>query len=136
MIVGDSITKNVEGWRLGRSTKTKTTIKSFAGATVANCYHYFKPPLDKEPEQVIIHVGTNDLKDISARCTAESIVDLASWPSPEHPAMEIGISEITTRVDHDDPGDKVKEVKKNPEEILSSKRMANHMPRQHQRELS
>ena len=112
MIIGDSTLKNVEGWRIGRNTRTRTTIKSFPGAAVADCYHYFKPPLDSKPDEVIIHVGANDLKTNSARSTAESIVDLASWTASERPTTTISISEVTTREDQDGLGGKVKEVNK------------------------
>ena len=112
MIIGDSTLKNVEGWRIGRSTRTRTTIKSFPGAAVADCYHYFKPPLDSKPDEVIIHVGANDLKTNSARSTAESIVDLPSWTASQRPTITISISEVTTREDQDGLGCKVKEVNK------------------------
>ena len=82
MILGKSILKNVDGWRIGRSTKT--TIKSFSGASVSDCY-YFKPPLECDPNQIINHVGTNDLKYKPARDVAEKIVDLAAWKSKECP---------------------------------------------------
>lgn len=112
MVLGDSIIKNVEAWRIGRSTKTKTTIKSFPGASVADCYHYFKPPLESDPDQIIIHVGTNDLKSNSARDAAESIVDLATWTTCECPSATIAISELTTRGDQEELGSKVSEVNK------------------------
>ena len=65
--------------RISRSTKNRTSVKSFPGASVADCYDYFKPPLKNQPEEVIVHVGTNDLKTKSARETAEGIVDLVQW---------------------------------------------------------
>ena len=93
-------------------TRTRTTIKSFPGASVADCYHYFKLPLDTKPDEVIIHVGTNDLKTNSARSTEDSIVDLASWTASERPTTKISISEDITRKDQDGLGCKVKEVNK------------------------
>lgn len=68
LILGDSILKQVEGWKLGQSTKTRTKVKCFLGACVNECYayDYFKPPLKSNPDEVIVHVGTNDLKAKSA----------------------------------------------------------------------
>ena len=112
LVLGDSVVKNVDGWRIGRSTKTRTTVKSFSGATVSDCYHYFKPPLESDPDQIIVHVGTNDLKTQSARSTAESIVDLTNWCSAECPSAKIAVSELTTRQDQECLDRKVSEVNK------------------------
>ena len=112
LVLGDSVVKNVDGWRIGRSTKTRTTVKSFSGATVSDCYHYFKPPLESDPDQIIVHVGTNDLKTQSARSTAESIVDLTNWCSVECPSAKIAVSELTTRQDQECLDRKVSEVNK------------------------
>ena len=38
---------------------------------------YLKPELEHEPSEVILHVGTNDLKSRKPEEVAESIVDLA-----------------------------------------------------------
>ena len=37
---------------------------------------YLKPNLELSPDNVILHIGTNDLKDKQPRQVAESIVDL------------------------------------------------------------
>ena len=38
---------------------------------------FIKPILRKEPDNIIIHVGTNDVKAQEPRLTAEGIVNLA-----------------------------------------------------------
>ena len=112
MILGDSIIKHVEGWRIGRSTETKTSVKSFPGASVKDCYDYFKPAMNSKPDEVIIHIGTNDLKSKSARETAESVVDLAKWTESSFPTVKIRISESTCRNDQEELGHKVVEANK------------------------
>lgn len=49
---------------------------SFPGATTTDMEHYLQPSLATKPKAIILHVGTNDLKDSSsARNVAEKIVD-------------------------------------------------------------
>ena len=73
-------------------------MKSFPSATVSDWYHYFKPPLDGDPD-IIVHVGTNNLKTQLARSIAESIVDLANWCSAKCPSAKISVSELMSRQD-------------------------------------
>ena len=63
VILGDSIVKNVYGNAITKSTKPKkrVMIKKFSGAKIEDMYHYVKPPQEKQPVKIIIHVGTNDL---------------------------------------------------------------------------
>ena len=112
LILGDSMIKNVEGWRIGRSTKTRTQVKSFPGAFVSDCYDYFKPPLKCSPDEIVVHIGTNDLKTSSARNTAESIVDLAQWLETLLPFAKISLSELTCRDDFEGSKHKVAETNK------------------------
>ena len=64
--------------RLQRSIGKKTVVKTFPGASVADMKHYVKPTLEKNPELIILHVGTNDIpqkepeeivKEIESLCT-------------------------------------------------------------------
>ena len=52
--------QHVHGWEL--SNKDKVVVKSFSGATTEDMEDYGKPIILKEPENLILHVGTNDLK--------------------------------------------------------------------------
>ena len=112
LILGDSIVKHFEGWRISRSTKTRSSVKSFPGATISDCYEYFKPTLNSNPDEIVIHIGTNDLKTKSARNTAEGIIDLAKWVESSLPATKISISELTLRNDQEELRNKVTETNK------------------------
>ena len=77
-ILGDSMIKMLKPSRLQRSIGKKTVVKTFPGASVADMKHYVKPPLEKNPELIILHVGTNDIpqkepeeivKEIESLCT-------------------------------------------------------------------
>ena len=97
---------------MGRSTKSRTQAKCFPGACVSDCYDYFKPPLKSNPDEIIVHVGTNDLNEKCARDTAENVVDLVRWIESSVPNAKISISEITHRCDREDMASKVAEANK------------------------
>ena len=63
-IIGDSIPKHSDGLTMHKSLKRKHkfTVKTFGGSTIENMEHYSKPPLERSPELVIFHIGTNDTK--------------------------------------------------------------------------
>ncbi|CAB4042052.1 Hypothetical predicted protein, partial [Paramuricea clavata] len=52
-IVGDSMLKNLKGYRMSKENKVK--ISTFPGSTTRDMYDYIKPVLRKKPDQVIIH---------------------------------------------------------------------------------
>ncbi len=66
VIAGDSIVKHLHGWRLS-DTNNHVVVKSFAGATIEDMGDYLKPVIHKEPESIILHVDTNDLKSLSSK---------------------------------------------------------------------
>ena len=59
-VLGDSIIKNLQGWRLS-DDNNHVVVKSFAGANCTDMEDYLKPGVRKEPENIILHVGTNDI---------------------------------------------------------------------------
>ena len=56
---GDSIVRYVQGWRL--SGKKDVKVHSFSGAKIANMNHHILPMLERKPNEVILHIGTNDI---------------------------------------------------------------------------
>ena len=58
VIVGDSMIKNLQGWRLSNANN-HMVVKSFSGATTSDMEDYLKPIVRREPEEIILHVGTN-----------------------------------------------------------------------------
>lgn len=110
VIIGDSIIRNIQGWQLGKEVGHRVVVKSFAGATTSDMSHYVKPTLDKKPDQIILHAGTNDLGKLSPSEIADNIVDLAREIESSTDAQVI-ISELVTRSDLSDSGD-VDEVNK------------------------
>ena len=63
VIPGDSIVKSVYGNAITKSIKYKKhiVVKQFSGAKIEDIKYYVKPTQEKQPAQIIIHIGTNDL---------------------------------------------------------------------------
>ena len=63
-ILGDSMVKHLNGWEIKKALSYDSTIsvKSFPGATIDCMNHYIQPTLKRNPDKVVIHIGTNDLK--------------------------------------------------------------------------
>jgi lysophospholipase L1-like esterase len=72
VVVGDSMVKNLQGWRLS-TEDNHVVVKSFAVATTSDMEDYVKPVIRKEPQKLILHVGTNDLKKLPPNRIAEEL---------------------------------------------------------------
>ena len=59
VIAGDSIIQHIRGWSISRSNKV--VVKSFPGATIEDMEDFVKPLLRKKPDNVVLHIRTNDL---------------------------------------------------------------------------
>ena len=68
--VGDSVAKDVKGWLLFRERFVRTY--SFSGADTTDMHDFIRTLLKKKPEEIILHVGTNDL---TSTLNATQIVD-------------------------------------------------------------
>ena len=58
LIATDSIYNQIDEKRLSR--KYNVRVRAFSGASVEDMYWYLYPLLKKEPDYVILHVGTNN----------------------------------------------------------------------------
>lgn len=80
-IVGDSLVKDVKSFNMKKATAKgdKLYIKSFPGATTDCMTDYIKPSLKYDPDLVIIHCGSNDLRSQKTPdIIADDIIKLAS----------------------------------------------------------
>ena len=94
-------------------------VKSFSGATVNDVEDYLKPVLRKEPNKIILYVGTNDLKSVPANRVAEGIANLGTQIKEESPVTSIVISSILPRSDNADLSAKALEVNRLTKSICS-----------------
>ena len=77
MVGGDSIVKKVKGREL--STKDNLfVVRSFLGANNDDMGSHIKSTLKRKPERIIIHCGTNDLKNNTPQSITNNILSLAT----------------------------------------------------------
>ncbi|CAB4009125.1 Scavenger receptor cysteine-rich type 1 M130 [Paramuricea clavata] len=98
VVAGDSILKHVEGWRLSNASN-HAVVKSFSGATTSDMEDYLRPVLRKEPNKIILHIGTNDINYQTAQTVAEGVLNLGIQITQDSPTTDIVISGILPRTD-------------------------------------
>ena len=79
LILGDSIIKNMDGWRLNRRIKSIVSVRSFSSATTKAIKHHVMGCLKEgSSDTILLHHGTNDLKsEESAEKISSNIVNVA-----------------------------------------------------------
>ena len=74
----DSIVKRIQGWKLGRKVKLNVIVRSFPGAKLDCISHDAITTVNSNPNQIIIHCGTNNLKkDECPEAIHEKSIELA-----------------------------------------------------------
>ena len=58
LIMGDSILSGLREHKMNHRRSLK--VRYFPGARIADMKHYSVPLLMKQPERIILHIGTND----------------------------------------------------------------------------
>lgn len=112
IILGDSTIKGIKWWKLPKNDKgPRINIKSFPGCTVDDMESYMLPSLRKDPDEIILHVGTNDLKSMNPQQVAESVVNLAD-NIVQNSKAKVSLSAILRRSDDPVLSDKVPKVNK------------------------
>ena len=94
-VLGDSIVKSVHGYLLTKKLRNKKLIKirSFSGARVSCMYDHVEPTIREfNPNHIILHVGTNELKSSkTASLISRSVIDLALSLKSETNAVTISL---------------------------------------------
>lgn len=109
VIAGDSIIKYVKGWEVS-NTDRNVIVKSFSGATVNDMSDFLKPTARKQPDKLIIHAGTNDIRYSSPKEIAKKIIELAENFKKDCNDTEVIISSLVTRCDREELTTKVNET--------------------------
>ena len=91
--------------------KHRVVVKSFSGASTSDMKHHIKPTLHKAPRQIVLHIGTNDLRDTKPEAVADNIADIARQIQNESDAKVV-ISELVTRDDRENLKEAVQVVNK------------------------
>ncbi len=69
-------------------------VKPFPGATVSDMEDFVKPLTRRTPDKMILHVGTNDLRNSTPKIIADSIVNIVAQIKEDSPGTAVGISAI------------------------------------------
>ena len=74
LIVDDSMLPGIDKRRISKRDR-KVKIKNFPGATIDDMYDYVKPLLKKCPDNIILHVGTNNTVNESSKEVLGKLLD-------------------------------------------------------------
>ena len=97
IILGDSMTYNIQGRKLSKDKHVVS--KSFSGCTVDDMSDFVKPFLRRKPDEIILHIGTNNLSTDEPRQLGEKIVDLARFIEQESQSTKLAVSSLMVRKD-------------------------------------
>ena len=76
-------------------------VKSFSGSKTEDKADYLKPLFRKTPKEIIVHVGTNDVKDDtkSVEVIAAGILNLGNQIKDKLPNTKVSFSSLIVRND-------------------------------------
>ena len=98
-VLGDSMIKYINPRQLQNGVKPKIAVKTFPGAAIADMSHYAKPTLSTAPDEIILRIGTNDLKAKTPEAVINAAANLGESITQLHKDTKLTFSEIITRVD-------------------------------------
>ena len=79
--------------------KHNVTVKAFGGSTIKHMEHYSKPPLERNPELVILHIGTNDIKSNKSPLEIATGIQNLAQNMEEEGKRKVAISSLIPRND-------------------------------------
>ena len=97
LITGDSILSGVRESKMSKRRLIK--VRYFPGARIRDMFFYLVPLLHKNPDKMILHIGTNDSTFHSATETVEEIGKLKQYILEQLPTVKLVISTLTLRTD-------------------------------------
>ena len=74
-------------------------VRSFPGATIEDTADYSRPLLRNNPSSLIIHVGTNNLKNDDVYTVRNKLLGLKDSIEEQYPNTEVILSTLTKRTD-------------------------------------
>ena len=88
VIVGDSIINGVIEERINKKNRP-VKVCNFPGATVADMEHYLIRTIQKKPSNIILHIGTNDAKNLPSRTTLDNFLKLKALVKDSLPTFRV-----------------------------------------------
>ena len=78
LIVGDSVLIGINEKRLPTNNQV-VKVRGFRGTTVDDLKHHLALLLKKKPEQIILHIGTNDALSETSRQILDKLIQLKQY---------------------------------------------------------
>ena len=110
LIVGDSMIVGVDDERIISRKGRVVKVRYFSGATIEDMYDYLKPILKKCPDNVILHVGTNNAAREPAKTVFDKLLSLKSFIEKTLPNCKISISNLINRTYNNEAAKTVNKV--------------------------
>ena len=100
LILGDSTISGLIEKKMSRNRKIK--VRYFPGAKIKDMYHYAIPLLEKKPENIILHLGTNDARYKSDSGILKDLIELKDFILEKSPSCkEITLLSPKVRTDRE-----------------------------------
>lgn len=116
-IIGDSILTGVYGTDIANELQDEqmVVVKPFTGARTQCMNHYIQPAIKLDPDRIIIHCGTNNLKtEETPELIGSNIIGLANLVRNSGGKTQVVISGILPRNDQfNEKGKAVNNIVKN-----------------------
>ena len=107
-IAGDSILNGTDGSLLSRKRLVK--VKQFPGATISDMYDHLTPILNRHPEFLILHIGTNGTSKGMPNEIVDKLLALKRFAVSQNKECQVIISTLTMYVDSSKNGNAVQKV--------------------------
>ena len=83
----------MKGWELS-NTEQNVAVKSFSGATVEDMNDFLRPTTRRQPDKLVIHVGTNNIRSSTPQNIADEVTKVAHQFKQESKKTRIIISSL------------------------------------------
>ena len=97
LVIGNSMLEGLDERKM--SSKRVVKVKKFPGAATDDMNHYLMPLKQKQPDNVILHVGTNNASSYNSSEIVNNILKLRSFISQKLPNTNIISSKLIMRSD-------------------------------------
>ena len=98
LVASDSMMSQLDEQRLSREGYN-VKVRSFKGSTISDMYFYLYPLLQKEPDYLILHVGTNNCVYHSSGKVFDDLLALKSHIEVKIPGIKVILSQPIARYD-------------------------------------
>lgn len=100
LIAGDSMLHEINESKLCGPKPNSVKVRIFRGATIDDMKDFIKPYLKRAPENIILHIGTNNCVNETSRIVLNKLLLLKQFILSELPNTNIIISNIIDRIDN------------------------------------